>query len=710
MTEIRWSIRSTLPGRVRLVCPDLIQSPLLRHHCAITLTCCRWITGFRINSINGSLVLYYAQHRKKDLDQILKESLTIPENEGQHLHAFAEFKAQQWLPNPASTRAMRHGLCFGGLVIAEAILPIPAFIMIGGTILAMLPVVKEVLHHWRQKHQLPPEALELAFSGILLSQGHASETLLDLVLGDSSDAMAGMAAGESELHAKPREFFNHISNAISLEIADEQKSKRLLKDVRTGDRYHANANTHIILASVVREGEIIVINRLFNGDWKPQKLGPKAIAYPGALIIKGQAVLEARRELKDFIQFIQAINTEKSTLHKHKIEKSLDTVNHALTPILLAAGAAMCWIGTTERAIGLLQFTPINSWKSTKASSRLTALTSLKLQGVHINNAHALIALGKSRHVVVSRSCLERMGGIKVRERIHSESSLKKGELLRILAGIQNYLLDTNQIRVWSNQLNAIPYPAKVISINIKCLLTEGWQIGMEDGRQLTVNEQERPPSHAQQTLLDPLVIRENGKTLGHIELIMKPNQKWTGVCQMLEQLGMQVHIVGAENTARMLEISRPLEVEQEILLHSDFKQADRMKLVQSLQRGGEGVIYLGDLLCDMPALTIADVSIGIDSNLDNTVTGSICDICLDTNALWLPHIIQLSRQIEKTEKSNFAIISGISLLTAIAATAAWIAPLPTVLLANIPIFIAELRNIYAISSHGMLEIQEKQT
>jgi hypothetical protein len=709
-TQLKWSLRSTLPGRVRLVCPDLIESPLLRHHCAITLTHCHWIKSFRINIINGSLVLVYPQHRHKDLDQLLENSLTIPGVEDQHLLALAKLRDHHWRPSPASTRATRHGLNFGSLLLAEVILPIPAIVMIGGTFLALLPLAEEIWHHWKHKHQLPPEALELAFSGILLGQGHAGETLLDLILGDSTDAIAGMTAGESELHAKPREFFDHISRAISLEMADEEKTTRLLKDVRLGDRYHANVHSHVFLPSIVAEGEIIVINRLFDGDWRPQRIGPKDTVYPGALIIKGHAILEARKELKDHTYYIQAINTERPEPHRLKAEERLDKINQALTPLLLGAGAVMCGLGAAEKAIGLLQFTPINSWKSTKTSSRLTAISSLSLQGVHINNADALIALGKARHVVISRSCLDRIGGIKVREHIHPESTLKKGDLLRILAGIQNYLLETDEIRIWSDQLNAIPNPAKVEDINIGNLLCEGWQVSMEDGRQLTIHEQEQPPTHVPQTHLDPLEIKENGKVLGHIELITNPSKSWIGVCETLEQLGVQVHIVGRDSYSRMLEIVRPLGIRHETHLHGSFDPSDRLELVRNLQREGEGVIYMGYLLCDMPALTVADVSINIDINVDSAVAGSICDVDLGTDAHWLPRVIQLSRRIEKTEQSNFTMIAGSSLLTGIAATAAWIAPLPTVLLANIPIILAELRNIYAMNSHGVFELEEKHT
>lgn len=705
-----WSIRSSLPGRVRLVCPDLIASPLLRHHCAITLTCCHWIQGFRINILNGSLVLRYPQHRQKDLDQLLELSLAIPGREDQDLVSLAELRSHHWRPSPASAQAMRHGINFGTLLLAEALLPLPPFVMVGGAILALLPVLQEVWHHWKHHHELPPEALELAFGGILVSQGHAGETVLDLVLGDSSDAIAGMTAGECEPHAKPREFFEHISRVVQLELADGQRTLRLLKDVHVGDRYHGNVHSHIYLTSIVCEGELIVINRLFDGDWRPRRLGPGDTAYAGALIIKGQAVLEVRKELTDHLNYIQAINSERATHHKARLEARLDAVNHALTPILLGGSAVLFGFGAAERAIGLLQFTPIHSWESTKTSARLTAMSGLGLQGVHVNNADALIALGKARHIVISRSCLDRMGGIKTREHIHPASGLRKGDLLRLLAGIQNHLLETDEVRIWSEQLNTIANPAQVSRIVIGNLLDEGWQVSLADGRQLTIHEQEQPPSHVPQTHLDPLVISEDGELLGHVELITKPGQSWIGVCEALEQLGVQVHVVGSDNHARMLEIVRPLGIRHETHLHGSFNASDRLELVRNLQRDGDAVIYVGYLLCDMPALTLSDVSIGLDVDFDSAVTGSICDISLGADAHWLPRIIHLSRRIEQTETVNFAMIAGSSLLTGIAATAAWIAPLPTVLLANLPIILAELFNIQAINSHGVFEAEAHHT
>ena len=692
-----WLIRSSMPGRLRLVCSDLIESSLLRHHCAVTLTSCQWIKGFRINRLNGSLVLLFPQHRQKDLDSLLEQSLTFLGLDSEHHLLLAGLRAYEWRLSPVSSQALRHGLNVGMLLLAEVLLPIPAAVMIAGALLALMPIGREVWHQWRHTRQLPPETVELAFSGLLLSQGHAGEALLDLVLGDSTDAIAGMAAGESELHAKPREFFDHISSAMSIELADEHRSRCMLKDARLGDRYHVNVHTHVFLTSSIVEGEIIVINRLYDGDWRPQRIGPGETARAGALVIKGQAVAEVKKEINDHINFLQAVNTQRSGLHKARLEERLEAFEAAMTPILLGAGALLFGIGAAERALGLLQFTPIDSWKTTKTSSRLTAMSSLGLQGVQVNNADALLSIGKARHIVISRSCLDRMGGIKTREHLQPDSALKKGDLLRILAGIQNHLLATDEIRIWSDQLNHIPDPIKIKSLHIGNLLAEGWQITLDDGRELTLNEQQQPPDHVPQTHMDPLEIWENGNLLGYVELITKPAGSWIGVCEALDSLGVDVHVVGNESQSRMLELVQPLGIRHETHLYGGFNAADRLELVRDLQREGAGVVYLGYLLCDMPALTLSDVSISIDVDFDSAVTGSICDICLGADAHWLPRIIELSRGLETTEASNFALIAGSSLLTAVAATAAWIAPLPTVLLTNIPIFLAELRNIQAM-------------
>ena len=699
-TSATWIIRSKLPGRLRVSCRDLAHSNLLRHHCAATLHACHWVHQFRINPLNGNLILHFPTQRSKLVPQLLERSLSIAEVNNVDLEDIAKI-GEGWRSSEESRAAIRNAMRFGALLVADAFLPIPAFIMIGGAALSLTPALKEVIAHWRHKRKLSPESLELAFAGALISQGHARETLLDIVLGDSSNAIAGMADGEDEPHSKSREFFRYISEEVSLEPAGKRKARIPLKNAKIGDTYRIGSHAHVYLMSTVIEGELIVINRLFDGDWRPYILKRGDTAQPGALIIKGDATLEVKREIiSDQIHFIEAFGQDRSNKYQANIATTIETLNAKLTPILLGAGAIMTGFGAAERALGLLQFTPYQSWKSTRTSARLTAIYNLGLQGIHFNNIDSLLTIGKAKHIIISRSCLDHIGEIKTREHVNRDSGTRKGELLRILAGVQNYLTNTDHVKIWSDQLSHIPNPAEIQSIQLGNLLTEGWLIELSNGRQLTIHEQPQTPDHIPQSHLDPLEINENGNLLGHVELVTTPGSDWIAACRALKDIGTNIHIVGSDTRNRMLEIAHSLEIKEASDLHGSMDAKERLDLVQTLQSKGGAVIYIGYLLCDLPALTAADVSMCIDVDSDSAVTGAVCDIRLGADPQWLARLIQISRRLERTETSNFNMISSCSIATGVAATAGLVSPLSTVLLSNIPMFLAELRNIASTQSN----------
>jgi len=124
-----------------------------------------------------------------------------------------------------------------------------------------------------------------------------------------------------------------------------------------------------------------------------------------------------------------------------------------------------------------------------------------------------------------------------------------------------------------------------------------------------------------------------------------------------------------------MLDLIEPLGITPESHLHGHFDASDRLELVRNLQQKGEGVAYIGYVLSDMPALSQADVSIGIEVDVDSILTASVCDILIGPDVHWLPRMITLSRRIEQTSNTNFRLIGGSSLLAAAGSTAAWLQP-----------------------------------
>jgi hypothetical protein len=699
----QWTVRSSLPTRLRLSCDELAGSPVLRHHCAVTLTCCHWLHGFRINHFNGNIVLRFPKHRRADLEPLLELALKVPTIDDELIAPLGDLRAVRWQANSSGRMALRHGSYIGAVLLAEALFPVPLAIMTAAAICSLIPIFKEIQHRLQHKEYLGHESLELAFSGLLISQGLAGEALLDQMFNDATESVKGVVSGEEEFQAESEELIDRLGEYMHLELVNTTKDSIKLSEASAGDRYRVSLQSHIFLVSKVIEGDFIVLNRLYDGDWKPRHLKAGDEVHAGGFVIKGSGLLEVKKALRDHSDYHIPKRHHRPDLTQGEVEKNINTYYRWMTPVLLGAGGLSLTFGATERALGLFQFTPVYFWETSSISAKLTALATLQLHGIHLNDPDAFIALGKVDHVVISRSCLDRMGGIKTHEHINLSSGAKKGDLLRILAGIQDFLLDNDDVPIWSDQLHKVHNPIDVIDVEINDLLTHGWAIHLADGRQLQLRELRQAAAEINQRHLNPLEIWEGETFLGYVDLLTEPGPGWSGVCEALEDLGINVHVVGVDSSAKMFDLVKSLRIRTEHI-YGQFHAKERMELVSELQASGAGVAYIGYVLSDMPALSQADVSIGIEVDADSIFTSCICDIVIGPDVHWLPRMIMLSRRVNKTTTSNFGLLLSTSLATAIGSGLNWFSPLATVLLSDIPVVLAGLRNIASMNTHGVLE------
>jgi len=664
-----WDIRSDLPGRLRLRCSELHESEPLRRHCRTVLTGCHWLEGFRINPIAGCLSLRFPAHRRHDLRPLLQLALTLP-------HGFTSLKELNQ-GRSRSQQSLRHAAICAGLFGLDWLVGVPLLALQGATALLMLPVLLELLHTLRRERILPVEALDLGFSAVLLQQGLPSEALMDLALDDGSSLLRDR--GHHELSRSDyRNLITRLAEQERVCTATPGGLEQPIGQLSQGDRIRLKAGDLVFMPCRVVSGSLVAINRQLTGDWHPHQVRPGDRLELGCMVVCGEAELEVLQAFSDCPLF-QLPPSRKDP----ERNAAWQAGQRVLNPLLFALGSIWALAGASEQALAAFQFNPINDWETSRDANRLAAAAELRLHGITVANPDVFTELGRLQRLLVSHSCAERLHRLELREELPAGSPLRPGELMRILAGLQQWLVQDNTVPIWTTQLENVSDPIGVKHLELHDLNQEGWQVKLEDGRSLQIVHGSGDPaanrSHA--VTVAPLDFRENERCLGRVIVERRPDDSWTLVREQLQQLGITVECVGRA-------------------VHDASEANQRLQRVEKYQALGERVGYLGDVIHDIPALARADVAIGLDFDEAGMLTNKLCDLCLSRDPQWLPRLVVLSRSLKRTTDSNAVMIGLTHLLSSVATAGLTISPLQTVLLADIPLVLAELRSLNSFHSH----------
>ena len=691
------SLISDLPGRIRLRSDQLIDSEELRRHCRLTLYSCHWLVSFRINPLSGSLSVRFPDGRRQELGLLLKDAFAPPDLLPSSTIAEGDLSLGGGLKRLNTRQALRHGGVAAMIVGVDLIFPIPALLLSGATALMLFPLMGSVIKHIRSHHELPVDSLDLGFSTVLISQGLAGEALIDLAIGDASTALQS-AFLQGGLDPLARGLVDRLGHAITVTITAPWAGEKQLLEIKVGDRYRGEPQSLIYLKSRIHSGELTVFNRLVDGEWAPRLLKAGDSLQPGSFVIQGQAELVVEQTMLNHAIYTQSHRPSGARLQQTRVQQGLNLYKRLVAPALLACGTFWYFSGAIQRSLSAFQFNPLNDWQTSNLASRLTAMAELRLHSLQIRDPDSLTILGKISHIVISRSCLDQIGGIMPIEHLQPGSALPDHTLLSLLAGMQRYLVTNDSIPIWSTQLSLGEDPLAVKQLDLDNG-AGGWRVQLDDGRVFDVAQQANPPASIPRTHLNPLEIRLDDQVIGYVELRTSPDPSWIELSKALSELGVVIHIVGSDRRERIAQMVEPLALPNPETIHGECSWSERLDLVKQLQADGSGVAYVGYVMNDMPAAFQADVSISIDVDDDSAFTEGICDVVIDEDAAWIARLIDMSRRLEATANSNFGLIGITHLLSAAATATALINPLQTVLLADLPLVLAELRNLAVMSN-----------
>jgi hypothetical protein len=684
VAPMTWEIRSDLPGRLRLSLDGLRHSPALRQHCDTVLTACHWLHGFRLNSLAGSLSVRFPEARRAEVIDLLGQALAPPASANEADALVNTRGAGAVVPRHQQPLLLRHGTLCAVALALDLWLGLPALLINSTAALLTLPLLA---HAWTELRRRPPrltEVLDVGLSALLLRQGLGRETLIDQVLEDGSELLQRLEEEERRDAPEP-DVLRRLGTLVRVRSADDD-APWALSAVSVGDRLRLEPGSRVWLALELVEGQVGVIRPGKTELWSPRAIGPGQLLAPGWLVVTGQGVGRVLAAFAEDVRFHLPPAHTLPASEDSLTQRLLRLQDRLFDPFLLILGGAWALGGATERAMAAFQFNPLSDWRTSQVALRLATRADMRLHGIHIAHPHVLVDLARVDHLLVSPDCLDRLDRQIPRERLAEASGLCPGDLLRLVANLRRHLLQPSRDPHWRPlPLEGWPPPAGSGDGpdpwrpgRVTCdAAARGWLVELEDGRQLTVIQSDCPAAVDGGHTLE---VRDGACVLGRVTLERQADPAWREVCEHLGRLGIAVVPLHAPETAE-----------------DDVNW--RLEAVTTLQRQGRVVAWLGDDLADIPAMTQAEVAIGLPSARSQLLPSHLLDLTVGPDPRWLPRLVGLSRELARASQANLWLIGLTHVLSSLATAGLAVTPLQMVLLADLPLLLAELNNRLARGS-----------
>jgi hypothetical protein len=669
-----WDIRSDLPGRLRLNLEDLRHSPTLRRHCDRVLTACHWLHGFRLNRLAGSLSVRFPEARRAEVLHLLREALAPPASNVEADAARSAGGAVSLRPSPPLL--LRHGALCSLALALDLWIGLPALLINGAAALLTLPLLT---HAWKELRRRPPqftEVLDVGLSALLLRQGLGREVLVDQLLEDGSEALQRVEEEETREPA-PSDVLRRLGSAARVLPADGQ-APLPLSAVEIGDRMRLAPGSRVWLTLELVEGQLGVIRPAEARLWSPRAIEPGQRLEPGWLVVTGEGVARVESTLAEEVRF-HLPPALASPATETTLPQRLLRLQELLDPLLLALGGVWAVTGAMERAMAAFQFNPLSDWRTSEVALRLATRADMRHHGLHLAHPRVLVDLARVDHLLVSPDCLDRLGRQVPRERLRRGCGLRRGDLLRLVANLRHHLLQPTREANW-RPLPREGWPALATAdtpdpwrpVAVSCAAGgRGWRVELEGGRQLAVvHANARADARGAETL----EVRDGDGVLGTVTLDRQVDPAWREVCEHLGRMGITV-----------VPLEPPDDAGDDV--------GWRLEAVMALQRQGRVVAWLGDDLADIPAMTRADVAVGLPSANSHLLPSALLDLTVGEDPRWVPRLVALSRELERASRANLWLIGLTHLLSSLASAGLAVTPLQMVLLADLPLVLAELNN-----------------
>ncbi|MGD8590569.1 MAG: heavy metal translocating P-type ATPase, partial [Chromatiales bacterium] len=465
-----------------------------------------------------------------------------------------------------------------------------------------------------------------------LQFGHALETRAKRTTGEAIGSLLGLAPKNARVERRGQE----VELPVSL--------------LRPGDRIRVRPGERIPIDGEVVDGVSSVDESMLSGESAPVGKRPGEGVTGGTMNQNGSLLLQVSRvgEETTLAQIVRMV--KQAQMSKPPIGRLVDRVSAVFVPVVilialltfggwllfgpeprlafaLTAGIAVLVIAC-PCALGLA--TPIAIMVGTGRAAQLNIL---------IRNSDALQSASHLTHLVMDKTGTLTRGRPTV-TRTLPVPGVSEDELLRLAASLE--ALSTHPLAL------AILRRAEQAGIELlpveRFHNVEGRGVsGSIEGRSILLGSrlylQEQAVALPEKLLAEaaaeaelagtPIWLGSDGQLLGLLVLKDPIRSDTPSAISRLHKLGIKLVMCTGDNQATAQSVAAQLGIDE---VHSEVLPADKLAVIEALQRQGHRVGMVGDGINDAPALARADTGFAIGSGTDVAISNA--DITLAGDSL----------------------------------------------------------------------------
>lgn len=437
------------------------------------------------------------------------------------------------------------------------------------------------------------------------------------------------------------------SSLKALMALQEKKAKVLendkviikdINDIKENEILIISHGEKIALDGIIIDGNAEIDESMITGESMPVIKKENDVILAGTLLVSGNIKIKVTSDSNNTYLSTLINKVEQIQASKPRIQKLADKIASIFVPVVVSI-SIICFVVTfiitnqldvsITRAIAVLMIScPCSLGLATPLSILVGSSRAIKMSIIYNNTE----IFEKASHI--DSVCFDKTGTLSegVFEVISYEASTEKAiDVIYTLESISTHPIAKALVKYAINN-NAKLLDLKPQEIVGKGIVADGYFIYKEN---------------------DEVYLKENEKVIAKLTIIDKIKDEASDVILDLKNNKIDVYMFTGDNKDIALKTAVSCNIDTNNVFY-EIKPEDKLSLIESLQKQGKKVAFVGDGINDALALNKADLSIAMGSGSDVALNSS--DITLSNNKLEnINKSIKLSKKVYHNILENFA-------------------------------------------------------